>query len=77
MIAMPSIAQSRVMVSIVILCSTIPAWAADDKVFASERERFRVVTLVRGLDHPWGLAFLPNDDMLVSERPGQIGRAHV
>lgn len=31
------------------------------------------VTLVtKGLDHPWGLAFLPDGNMLVTERPGRL-----
>ncbi len=50
----------------------VSAQAAEDAVFDSERERFRVVTLVRGLEHPWGLAFLPDGDMLVTERPGRL-----
>ncbi len=49
-------------------------WASENEVFDSERERFRVVTLVRGLDHPWGLAFLPGGDMLITERPGRLLR---
>lgn len=48
--------------------------AAESTVFDSEKARFRVVTLVRGLDHPWGLAFLPGGDMLVTERPGRLLR---
>jgi len=29
-------------------------------------------TVVSGLEVPWGIAFLPNGDMLVTERPGRV-----
>lgn len=32
----------------------------------------RVEEVVSGLDVPWGIAFLPNGDMLVTERPGRV-----
>ena len=66
--------RSLLIVVLATVCAVTGAWAADDVVFASERERFRVITLVRGLDHPWGLAFLPDGDMLVTERPGRLLR---
>lgn len=31
-----------------------------------------VEKVVEGLEHPWGLAFLPDGSMLVSERPGRL-----
>src|ERR1043166_4309075 len=31
-----------------------------------------VVTIARGLEHPWALAFLPEGRMLVTERPGRL-----
>ncbi len=34
--------------------------------------RFRLVTVADGLQNPWSLAFLPNGDMLVTERSGQL-----
>ena len=33
---------------------------------------FDVVTVSEGLVNPWGLAFLPNGTMLVTERPGRL-----
>ncbi len=35
-----------------------------------------VVTMASGLVHPWSLAFLPNGDMLVTERPGRLRILH-
>ena len=33
---------------------------------------YRIVTVVEGLVNPWAMAFLPNGDMLVTERPGRL-----
>ena len=41
-------------------------------VAGSEAHAFRVVTVTSGLDHPWGLAFLPDGRMLVTERVGRL-----
>lgn len=57
----------------VALCiATATAAAAESRVIQSERHAFRVVTLVKGLAHPWSLAFLPDGRMLVTERPGRL-----
>lgn len=47
------------------LSLTLPAWSAPN-----------VETIVGGLEHPWALAFLPNGDMLVTERPGRLRSIH-
>lgn len=35
-----------------------------------------VTTMATGLVHPWSLAFLPNGDILVTERPGRLRILH-
>lgn len=44
--------------------------AAQD--FDSELGTVRVTTVADGLEFPWGLAFLPDGRMLVTERPGRL-----
>jgi glucose/arabinose dehydrogenase len=41
-------------------------------VFDTALERIRVTTVAEGLEHPWSLAFLPNGDILVTERVGRL-----
>jgi glucose/arabinose dehydrogenase len=43
-----------------------------DTVVQSEQHAFKLETVVDGLDTPWGLAFLPDGRLLVSERPGRL-----
>ena len=33
---------------------------------------YRIVTVAEGLENPWGMAFLPGGDLLVTERPGRL-----
>ena len=34
--------------------------------------KLRVVPVVKGLENPWSLTWLPNGDMLVTEKPGRL-----
>jgi len=46
--------------------------AAEPGVVETEKGAVHVRILARGLEHPWGMAFLPDGRMLVSERPGRL-----
>ena len=38
----------------------------------AEQHKIRVSVVAKGLSHPWAITFLPNDDMLVTERAGRL-----
>ena len=38
----------------------------------AEQHKIRVVIVTKGLSHPWSVAFLPNGDMLVTEREARL-----
>lgn len=55
--------------------------AANGTQVETEKHPLRVEHVVEGLEHPWGMAFLPDGDVLVTERPGRLrlvedGRLH-
>ena len=49
------------------LLACIASFAHAD-VVSSEQEKFRVRVVATGLHYPWGMAFLPNGDLLVTEK---------
>ena len=49
-----------------------PAEQTDASVMRSSLHDYRVVTVAEGLVNPWSMAFLPNGDMLITERPGRL-----
>ncbi|MGE8496422.1 MAG: PQQ-dependent sugar dehydrogenase [Pseudomonas sp.] len=46
---------------------------AEERTLSSERGTVQVSSVLEGLEHPWGMAFLPNEQgVLLTERPGRL-----
>lgn len=52
----------------------IKSTPASFDVVKSDELTFKLDTIATGLDIPWGLGFLPNDDILITERDGDLFR---
>jgi glucose/arabinose dehydrogenase len=48
---------------------SVDAWAES---FSTEQARIRTDIVADGLENPWGLDFLPDNAVLVTERPGRL-----
>lgn len=50
-----------------------PTGGIENAVFETQdKAKFKVETVATGLEVPWGFAWLPNGDMLFTERPGRV-----
>jgi glucose/arabinose dehydrogenase len=56
----------------ILSATSLPASAAQTKAPAAPRTAITVQSIAKGLNHPWGLQFLPDGRMVVSERAGPI-----
>ena len=46
--------------------------ANNAEAFSSDEHEFRVVSVASGLEYPWGMAFLPDGRILLTERTGDM-----
>lgn len=59
-------------VAICLLCAGLLAAAAAPRFFDTRDVKVQADVLASGLEHPWGLAFLPGGDAIVTERDGRM-----
>ena len=60
------------LISALSLTAVPEALSAADRTIETETGKIKVETLASGLDHPWGMAFLPDGRLLLTERAGQM-----
>ena len=58
--------------TLLVLAFAAAASVAAESVIRSQEHAFRAITVARGLEFPWSLAFLPDGRRLVTERPGRL-----
>jgi aldose sugar dehydrogenase len=67
-----AVGSATVLLCVAAVLSASSFALAEDGVIDTEAAQIKVETVVEGLDHPWGLAFLPDNRMLVTERVGRL-----
>ena len=58
--------------ALLLVIIALPLFSAQAQTGSTPEYRITVDTVARGLVHPWGLAFLPDGTMLVTERRGTL-----
>jgi len=69
---LPSFGPLMLRASLVLLLLLILGACTGQDRAAAETDDYRVVSLTGGLAHPWAVVFLPDDSLLISERPGRL-----
>ncbi|HUE95713.1 MAG TPA: PQQ-dependent sugar dehydrogenase [Longimicrobiaceae bacterium] len=69
---MPATRTSIAALAGALLLAAVAPTAAQQQLWGSEAGPVRVVDVAAGLEQPWSMAWLPNGDMLVTEKAGRL-----
>ncbi len=62
--------SKTIVIIILFLFINLPVFA--EETYSSEKHSFTIETIVKGLENPWAMDFLPDGRILVTERPGRL-----
>ena len=58
--------------ALITVALSTPALSAITEAPEAAKSQVKVETVAKGLEHPWGMQFLPDGRILVTERPGRM-----
>lgn len=61
-----------ILLAAAVVALALATWLTPKVLRRLDMQGLRPVTVAKGLEHPWALAFLPDGRMLVTERPGRM-----
>ena len=64
--------RRRLLAATALTLVAAPSVLRAQPVLRSAMGSYRLVTLTKDLEQPWGMAFLPDGRMLITERPGRL-----
>ena len=70
--SLPAASNRLIQMALIAGLLWLPGVARAGEHITTDLLTVRVITVAEGLRHPWGLAFLPDGKMLVTERPGRL-----
>ena len=65
-------AQTLLRAALLLFLLTVGACGGESSGPSAASGDYRVVSMTSELTHPWAIAFLPDDSILISERPGRL-----
>lgn len=64
--------KGTILLLVAVVVLALASWLTPKVLRRLDMQGLRPVTVAKGLEHPWALAFLPDGRMLVTERPGRM-----
>lgn len=63
---------SKLIVLPLLSCLACSNTTQKSPISSSTHANYRLIPVINGLEHPWSMAWLPNQTMLITERPGRL-----